>query len=669
MLILSRAILVVGLILIPSAVGVARLEHDRQVAEVERTLFAEIDARTAGLRSYFAGGRSSVLLTANSPAFAAVVEEPGARAQKVRRQSLALRQATQQLGFLEQLYPQSIGEACLIDVTGAELARVVRGEIAPPEDLSTTEQNTTFFAPTFALRFGEVHQPKPYTSDDTKEWVIANATLVPSADGAKRAIAHFEVTIESFRREMRATKDYDLRIVDRRTGAVVIDGARPQRIGAPLGVPGDRRFLGLRGVAAQGTLEIDGRRAAYHRIPPTMGNANDWIVVARATRPVGGLAGGFGAATLVIVLVALAMIALGAMSLRAARRTLELQAATDALTGLGNPRQLTTDLERGVRAASSAQPLLLTLFDLNGFKNYNDVFGHLAGDVLLQRLGRALADAVAPYGGRAYRPGGDEFCVLAGAASRRAIEQAAAAALSERGDGFAISTAFGSVVVPRDTGDAGEAMRKADQAMYAQKQSGRATAGRQSSNVLLRALAERHPDLGDHQNGVAELAEQVGARIGIQGDELADLRQAAALHDIGKVAIPDAILHKPGPLSDEEWTFMRRHTIIGERILLAAPSLGGAATLVRSSHEAWDGAGYPDALVGVEIPIGARIIAICDAFDAMISTRPYSRSRTSDEALDELRRCAGAQFDPELVPVFERVLADRALRPAPAGAA
>ena len=108
---------------------------------------------------------------------------------------------------------------------------------------------------------------------------------------------------------------------------------------------------------------------------------------------------------------------------------------------------------------------------------------------------------------------------------------------------------------------------------------------------------------------------------------------------------------------------MRRHTLIGERILAAAPALGGAARLVRSSHEAWDGSGYPDELAGVEIPLGARIIAVCDAFDAMISNRPYSPPRTIDDALAELRRCAGTQFDPEIVPVFEQVLADRAKPP------
>jgi two-component system, cell cycle response regulator len=178
--------------------------------------------------------------------------------------------------------------------------------------------------------------------------------------------------------------------------------------------------------------------------------------------------------------------------------------------------------------------------------------------------------------------------------------------------------------------------------------------------MLLRALTERHPDLGDHLDGVTELAVDVAERLGISGDELTNIRHAATLHDIGKVAIPDAIISKPGPLDAEEWAFMRRHTLIGERIIAAAPALSSAAALVRSSHEAWNGTGYPDRLAGDEIPLGARIIAICDAFDAIIADRPYSPARTIEEALAELRRCAGTQFDPAIVTLFEQVLADRA---------
>jgi len=136
--------------------------------------------------------------------------------------------------------------------------------------------------------------------------------------------------------------------------------------------------------------------------------------------------------------------------------------------------------------------------------------------------------------------------------------------------------------------------------------------------------------------------------------------RAAELHDTGKMAIPDAILNKPGPLEPEEWSFMREHTLIGERIIAAAPALVPVARLVRSSHERPDGGGYPDGLEGEQIPLGSRVIAVCDAYEAMISERPYSVAMVPARATQELRRGAGSQFDPQVVAAFERVLATRA---------
>jgi two-component system, cell cycle response regulator len=151
---------------------------------------------------------------------------------------------------------------------------------------------------------------------------------------------------------------------------------------------------------------------------------------------------------------------------------------------------------------------------------------------------------------------------------------------------------------------------------------------------------------------VAKLALGVGTRMSLIPEELDELVRAAELHDVGKMAIPDEILRKPGPLSQEEWTFVRRHTIIGERILSAAPALLPVAKIVRACHEHWDGSGYPDGVAGEEIPLGARIVAVCDAFDAMITHRTYRPARSVEEALTELRACAGTQFDPAVVEQF-----------------
>jgi two-component system cell cycle response regulator len=170
--------------------------------------------------------------------------------------------------------------------------------------------------------------------------------------------------------------------------------------------------------------------------------------------------------------------------------------------------------------------------------------------------------------------------------------------------------------------------------------------------VLIQALAERHPDLSRHVDAVTALAERVAERLGLGQNVVEQVRVAAELHDIGKVAIPDAIIAKAGPLDAQEWEFMRRHTIIGERILSAAPALGPVAALVRSSHERWDGSGYPDGLRGYQIPMGARIVGLVDAYDAIIHDRPYRPARSIEEALVEINRESGRQFDPGLVELF-----------------
>jgi diguanylate cyclase (GGDEF)-like protein len=340
-----------------------------------------------------------------------------------------------------------------------------------------------------------------------------------------------------------------------------------------------------------------------------------------------------------------------------AQRKLEVMSETDALTGLPNRRRLINDLDA---AYESGQSTLLMLFDLNGFKGYNDSFGHMAGDALLTRLGQRLLGAVAPLG-VAYRLGGDEFCVVAATpdGSRMGFEMETAAALTEIGNGFTITSSYGSVLLPAEAPNTSEALRLADERMYIDKDGGRASAGSQSRNVLVQVLAERMPDLEEHLMGVAELAVSVGERLGLVDDLLQQVFHAAQLHDVGKIAIPDAILSKPAALDDSEWEFMRQHTIIGQRIIDAAPALDGVGELVRSSHERWDGSGYPDGLKGEEIPLGARVVAVCDAYDAMVSDRPYKAAMTVDAALTELRRCAGSQFDPAVVDAFALVVGER----------
>jgi diguanylate cyclase (GGDEF)-like protein len=299
------------------------------------------------------------------------------------------------------------------------------------------------------------------------------------------------------------------------------------------------------------------------------------------------------------------------------------------------------------------------IFDLDGFKGYNDSFGHPAGDALLLRLGEKLAAVPGPHGD-SYRLGGDEFCLVARVDPDQAEQliDRACAALTEHGEGFDVSSSFGAVVLPDEATDVSSALSIADERLYAQKQARRGTADR-STDAFLEALATREPSLHAHLEGVAALAVELASRLGLAEAELTEVSRAAQLHDLGKVAVPDEILAKPGELDEHEWEFIHQHTVVGERILRASPAFRDAATIVRSSHERWDGTGYPDGLAGEAIPLASRIVCACDAFEAMISTRPYREARTVEDAVRELERCAGTQFDPQVVQLLVALVHER----------
>ena len=397
-------------------------------------------------------------------------------------------------------------------------------------------------------------------------------------------------------------------------------------------------------------------RAERRRIivPIAMGVVGVCLLAVASFVPIGATAVACGVACLVAVL--LRLLITFEQNTQMLRVT-ETRAVTDSLTGLANRRALMADLEDAV-SASPPEAMVLALFDLDGFKAYNDSFGHPAGDDLLLRLGQQLEASAEPYG-RAYRLGGDEFCVLARTRdlSAETICEAAERALCERGKGFKITASWGKVLIPVEVTTSTDALRVADRRMYAKKGRRADSARSQTRGVLLRMLHEREPELERHLDGVARLAAAFGKALALDAEEQDVMVRAAELHDIGKVAIPDAVLHKGADLTAEEWELMRKHTLIGQRILDAAPALQPVANLIRSTHERWDGEGYPDRLGGRDIPLGARAIFICDAYDAMTEDRSYRSALTREEALEELRRGAGTQFDPDLVRTFiEKVI-------------
>jgi two-component system cell cycle response regulator len=253
----------------------------------------------------------------------------------------------------------------------------------------------------------------------------------------------------------------------------------------------------------------------------------------------------------------------------------------------------------------------------------------------------------------AYRMGGDEFCVLDQVSITEGEQpiHSLVGALSDAGEGWQVGCSWGVSWMPSDATGASDALRVADERMYAQKTS-RTTVSLQTTAALVQVLIEKDFALSTHISRVARLARATAERLGLPEHEITRVGLAAQLHDIGKTAIPESILAKPAPLDDEEWAFMRRHTLIGERIIAAAPSLAHTANLVRSSHERFDGTGYPDGLDGADIPFGSRIISLCDAYDAMIAPRPYRHPMNIPDALSELQACAGSQFDPDVVDAF-----------------
>jgi diguanylate cyclase (GGDEF)-like protein len=370
------------------------------------------------------------------------------------------------------------------------------------------------------------------------------------------------------------------------------------------------------------------------------------VLVAAAAGGTSRLAAWLAAAALAATIARMAI----ALELLERSRT---QALADALTGLGNRRRLVRDLERRLADGPASRPFVLALFDLDGFKRYNDTFGHLSGDQLLARLAERLAGAVRP--GVAYRMGGDEFCAILDECAPETLERLREA-LTEHGDAFSITCSMGTVACPPEAADVASALRIADRRMYDRKTT-RAGDQVQTRDALLRILQERDPALHEHMRAVATLAARVARRIGLDEIAIEQLARAAELHDVGKVAVPDAILHKAGTLSSAERRFIRQYPLVGERILRAAPSLAPAALIVRATHERWDGRGYPDGLRGEEIPIGARVIAVCDAYHALRSELPYQASRTRAEALTELERCAGTQFDAAIVDALAAELA------------
>jgi diguanylate cyclase (GGDEF)-like protein/putative nucleotidyltransferase with HDIG domain len=355
------------------------------------------------------------------------------------------------------------------------------------------------------------------------------------------------------------------------------------------------------------------------------------------------------------------------------------RADTDELTDLPNRR----GLEERLRAALSAardrgEPASFLVLDLDNFRRVNVGYGHGAGDAALRLVARTLEAGLRP-GDVAGRTGGEEFLIiLPGTGSRGAwlVAERMRAALGALGGGaWLLTVSIGVACYPEHGTEAGELLRAAESAMYDAKRLGRdrsivfeplaardrsvRAAHAQEENedhlrsviALAEAIDARDPSTYAHSRTVGGLAARIADRLGRSGERVEEVRVAGLLHDIGKVAVPDAILHKRGPLLDSEWRQVRRHPEVGSSILIHR-MMGEIREWVLRHHERPDGKGYPGGLTGDAIPVEARILAVADAYEAMISDRPYRRGMDPAAAQAELARCCGTQFDGAVVDAF-----------------
>jgi diguanylate cyclase (GGDEF)-like protein/putative nucleotidyltransferase with HDIG domain len=360
-----------------------------------------------------------------------------------------------------------------------------------------------------------------------------------------------------------------------------------------------------------------------------------------------------------------------------AREDAEERSRRDSLTGLWNRRHLVDLLDTGLTGDRRCG---LVLVDLDHFKPVNDTHGHRAGDDVLSEVSGRIGQAVPP-GHVAGRWGGEEFAVVAldigGSDELRMVGERLRAAVGGAGfvvgaESIALTASVG--VAASEPGDSTDDLfERADDALYRAKRQGRdcvrvagdgRLGGEEPQSAAARALAlagvlhERFPQI--HADQVSQLAAATARELGLTRAAEERIRLAGLLHDVGKIAIPESILNKPGPLDAAERALIDRHPELGAELVRHVPGLEGAVSGIRFHHERYDGDGYPDGLRGTRIPIDARIVAAVDTYSAITTDRPYQRATSHTMALAELRSCGGNQLDPVVVEALCRVVAREA---------
>ena len=373
-------------------------------------------------------------------------------------------------------------------------------------------------------------------------------------------------------------------------------------------------------------------------------------------------------------------ISIGINNMMLLEKTREMS-VTDELTRLYNRRHFFETLEVEMnRATRTNHPFSLVMLDLDGFKEYNDKYGHTNGDAVLQTISQMLKSSIRKSD-MAFRYGGDEFALilpLADAEKAKKIVQRTRAKWQKaplaqsRIFGGHVGFSTGIAEYPENAESADGLIFLADAALYQAKKKGYEdklvselrtlstdimdVATQDQVYALAATVDARDPYTYGHSQRVAEIVVSIGRQIGMSAEDLAKLNAAALLHDIGKVGVPDAILTKMGKPTPEEWDVIKKHCSEGARIVSYVKELASLVPIILHHHEWYDGSGYPGGLKGMDIPSGARITGVADAYDTMVTKRPYREVISPREACEELKRYAGTQFDPVIVDVWSKLV-------------
>jgi diguanylate cyclase (GGDEF)-like protein len=694
---LPLAAAVLGVLLAVLGASLVASRRSSEQARLDRTLATTSGEKAALVATELERVRALALVTARIPPFSEFYADAGTEAARIAAVAGPGREINNALLYLSRLYPDRFVGVGYVDVSGPEDARVVRGVATRGKLLSKDVRAWPSFAQGVTTPTGTARITMPFVSPTAHVPVLATTTTV-AVSGRVRAYVELQLALTALRGVLAAD-------IPSGVGVQIVNAN-----GNTLAAAGES-FTAPHSDLRAGLRSSGRRRMEVRKIPEASVADGPWFVVSAARAP-SAMSLALAPEQAVLLIIALLLLVAATFGFRRtraeaaellateqqARAEAERISRMDVMTGLFNRRHAMETIEHELaRAGRQDTAVGILMFDVDHFKRINDAHGHAGGDAVLIEVARRLRAGAREWD-TAARVGGEEFCVIApGVETESDVAEMGdrlRLAVAERavvlGEGVAIpvTISVGAALLHHGEGSAEQAMDCADRGLYAAKRRGRNLLCRfsQLDRGDLRAeqpeclhLAEalavasdlREGVAASHSRKVAEWSASVAERMGLAHDDILEVRLAGWLHDVGKIGISDAILSKPAKLTNEEWKIIRTHPEVGDELLRNFPELSLACAGVRHHHERYDGGGYPDRLAGEQIPLAARIVAAADAFCAMTSDRPYQRARRRDEALEELRRCAGTHFDPRVVDALvEAVLAEGlALEVEPAEAA